>query len=148
MKHIISLKILTPEKIVYEDDVLEVVLPTVSGEIGIMPDHAPLVSIIKTGEVRITKERGGDVVPLSISGGILEVRPSSKQKDQNSEVIILASKSEFASDIDINRAEEAYERAKRAMEEKENLSDVDFARLQAVLDKELNRVTVAKKWKR
>lgn len=68
MKHIISLKILTPEKIVYEDDVLEVVLPTVSGEIGIMPDHAPLVSIIKTGEVRITKERGGDVIPLSISG--------------------------------------------------------------------------------
>lgn len=148
MKHVISLKILTPEKVVYQDDVFEVVIPTESGEVGILPDHAPLVSIIKTGEIRIKKEQGGDIVPLSIASGILEVRPSSKEKDKNSEVIILASKSEVASDIDIKRSEEAYNRAKKAMEESENLSDIDFAKLQALIDRELNRINVAKKWRR
>lgn len=148
MKNIISLKILTPEKIIYQDDVFEITLPTEAGEIGILPDHSPLVSIIKTGEIRIKKEQGGQVVPLSVASGILEVRPSSKDKDKNSEVIILASNSEFASDIDIQRAEEAFNRAKKAMEEKENMSDIDFSKLQAVIDKELNRFNVAKKWKR
>lgn len=149
MQNLISLKILSPEKIVYEDEVCEVVLPTQAGEIGVLPDHSPLVSIIKTGEVRIRKNPGAsDVVSLSISGGTLEVRPSKKSEGKKSEVIILSSGSELASDIDIARAEEAYERAKRAMEDKENLSDVDFAKFQAIMERELNRVKIAKKWKR
>lgn len=148
MKNIISLKILTPEQIIYSDEVSEVVLPTESGEIGVLPGHAPLVSIIKTGEIRIKKKDNPDTIPLSISSGILEVRPINREKDQNSEVVVLAASSEFASEIDIERAEKAYERAKRAMEEKENISDVDFAKLQAVIDRELNRVNIAKKWRR
>lgn len=148
MKNLISLKILTPEKFIYQDDVLEVSLPTESGEVSILPDHAPLVSIIKTGEIRIRKEENSDVVPLSIASGILEVRPSSKIDNKKTEIIILASNSEFASDIDIERSQQAYDRAQKAMEEKENLSDIDFAKLQAVIDKELNRINVSKKWRR
>ncbi len=148
MKNLISLKILTPEKFIYQDDVLEVSLPTESGEVSILPDHAPLVSIIKTGEIRIRKEENSDVVPLSIASGILEVRPSFKIDNKKTEIIILASTSEFASDIDIERSQQAYNRAQKAMEEKENLSDIDFAKLQAVIDKELNRINVSKKWRR
>ena len=143
----ISLKILTPEKIIYQDEVLKVNIPTESGEIGILPDHAPLVSIIKPGEIRIEK-KSNEIVSLSVDTGILEVRPSSHQNNINSEIIILASTSELASDIDIKRAEEAYERAKKAMEESDNLSDVDFARFQAMVDKELNRIKIGKKYKK
>ncbi len=143
----ISLKILTPEKIIYQDEVLKVNIPTESGEIGILPDHAPLVSIIKPGEIRIEK-KSNEIVSLSVDTGILEVRPSSHQNNINSEIIILASTSELASDIDIKRAEEAYERAKKAMEESDNLSDVDFARFQAMIDKELNRIKIGKKYKK
>lgn len=149
MQNLISLKILSPEKIVYEDDVYEVMVPTRSGEIGILPNHSPLVSIIKTGEILIKKIAGtSDIISLSISGGTLEVRPSKKSEGKKSEVIILSSGSELASEIDIARAENAYERAKRAMEEIENLSDVDFAKFQAIMERELNRVKIAKKWKR
>jgi len=144
---IISLKILTPEKIIYEDDISEIVIPTESGEIGILPNHSPLVSVIKSGEIKIYKEQG-EMISLSISTGTLEVRPSNKEKGINSEVIILASRSEMASGIDVKRAEKAYQRAQKAMEEIENISDVDFARFQAMMDKELNRVKIGKKYRR
>lgn len=147
MSNLLSLKILTAEKTVYQDDVLKVILPTESGEIGIMPDHQPLVSIIKSGEIRIEKE-DQSIIPLSISAGIVEIRPSSHQLNKKTEVIILASRSELASEIDINRAEEAYARAKKAMEDTENLSDVDFARFQALIDKELNRIKIGKKYRK
>jgi F-type H+-transporting ATPase subunit epsilon len=147
MSNLLSFKILTAEKSVYQDDVLKVILPTESGEIGIMPNHQPLVSIIKSGEIRIEKE-DQSIIPLSISAGIVEIRPSSHQLNKKTEVIILASRSELASEIDINRAEEAYARAKKAMEDTENLSDVDFARFQALIDKELNRIKIGKKYRK
>jgi F-type H+-transporting ATPase subunit epsilon len=147
MSKLMSLKILTAEKVVYEDTVQKIVLPTESGEIGILPDHTPLVSIIKTGEIKIEKE-SKNVIPLSIFSGILEVRPSSTNPKKDTEVIILASRSELATEIDIKRAEEAYERAQKAMEEADNLSDLDFAKFQALIDKELNRIKIAKKYRR
>lgn len=147
MSNLISLKILTPEKVVYEDKVKKIVVPTESGEIGVLPDHSPLVSIVKTGELKIEKE-SNNIVPFSISSGIIEIRPSSINNKKNSEVIILASRSELATEIDIERAEEAYKRAKKAMDESENLSDVDFAKFQAMLDKELNRIKIGRKYRR
>lgn len=147
MNNLISLKILTPEKTIYEDEVLKVSVNTESGEIGILPDHMPLVSLIKAGEIRIEKDKNLPVIPFSIDTGVLEVRPSNKDKNQKSEVIILASRSEIANEIDIKRAEDAYERAKIAMEETENISDIDFARFQAMMEKEFNRIKVAKKYK-
>jgi len=143
----ISLKILTAEKIVYQDEVLKVVLPTKAGEIGILPDHAPLVSIISPGEIKLTKKEN-EFISLSIDGGILEVKASIKEDNLNSEVIILASSSELATEIDISRAEAAYNRAKKAMEEGDKLSSVDFARFEALINKELNRIKIGKKYKK
>jgi len=148
MKNSISLKILTPEKIIYQDDISKLVVPTEVGEIGILPNHSPLVSIVKPGEIRIEKEGQNEPIPLSISGGIIEIRPSSVAYKTNSEIIILASRSEFASEIDIERAESAYKRAQKAMEEAHNLPDIDFAKFQAIIDKELNRIKIGKKYRR
>jgi F-type H+-transporting ATPase subunit epsilon len=148
MKNLILLKILTPERIVYQDSVKKIVIPTEDGEVGILPDHAPLVSILKSGEIRISKDTDNDIIPLTINSGTIIVRPSSIPKKIQSEVIILASRSEFASEIDIERAEKAYQRAKQAMEEPDKLSDIDFAKFQALIDKELNRIKVGKKYRK
>jgi F-type H+-transporting ATPase subunit epsilon len=88
MKNLISLKILTPEKIVYEDMVSKIDVPTEDGEIGILPNHAPLVSIIKSGEIRISKENQNEIIPLSINSGIIVVKPSSIAQKIDTEIII------------------------------------------------------------
>ena len=142
----INLKIVTPEKLVYENIVDEIYASTHSGVIGILPEHFPLVTALKPGEIRV-KEKGTEV-PMAVSGGILEVRPMQKSEDGFvTEVIILADRLEFSHEIDIKRAKEAYERAKKAMEEKENMADIDFARVQSNIEKELNRIKVATKYR-
>lgn len=149
MKNSILLKILTPEKVIYEDDsVIKIVVPTESGEIGILPNHSPLVSIVKTGEVRIEKDGQSEPILLSVNSGVIEVRPSSVLNKINSEVIILVGNSEFANEIDIARAEESYNRAKKAMLEIDNVSNVDFAKLQSIIDRELNRINIGKKYRK
>ncbi len=147
MSKVIKLKILTPESVVYQNDILEITLPTEAGELTLLPDHMPLVTIAKTGEMRL-KSVDGEILPMSISGGIVEVRGSDNVKNLETEIIILAFQAELATEIDIYRAEDAYARAVKAMEDAENEKDVDFAKFQALVDKELNRVRVAKKWRK
>lgn len=148
MKKLISLKILTSEKVVYEDEVSSVTLLTEAGEIGILPNHSPLVSIIKTGEIKVKKESQKETISLSIFSGILEVRNSSTEDKEKTEVIILASESELATKLNLEKAKESYERATEAMEDKSKLSDVDFAKFQGIIDKELNRIKIGKKYKK
>lgn len=138
-KKSIDFHIVTPERTVYSQDVLEVTVPTGTGEITILPNHIPLVSTVVTGELR-AKLMDGTVHPFAVSSGIVEVQPSSK-------VVILADRSELAAEIDLGRAQEAYERAEQAMKSAQNTADVDYARFEALMNKELNRVRVAKRWK-
>lgn len=144
---IIKLKIITPEKTVYQDDVLSIAIPTEAGEITVLPDHQPLVTIAVTGEIRIKKPDQNEVVPLAISSGIVEVRESFNPKNISTEVVILAYRAEFAFQIDIDRAKESLERAQKLLEQKEFESDVDFAKFQAMMDKEINRIEIFKKWR-
>lgn len=132
----INLMIVTPERVVYQNEVDEITASTESGVIGILPEHAPLVSIVKTGEFSVKKD--GEILPLAVAGGILEVRSGSR-------VVVLADYSEFAREIDLKRAEEAYARARELMEKKAEIEDVDFARFQSMIEKELNRVKIASK---
>lgn len=127
--------IITTERIVYQKDVTQVTLPTQAGEITVLADHIPLVSVMKTGAVRVV-EPNGDKHTLAVSGGLLEVR-------KNGEVLVLAKRSEHADDIDLERAQAAYDRAKQYLEEKRGQADADYARFQAMLDKNLNRINVA-----
>jgi F-type H+-transporting ATPase subunit epsilon len=131
--------IVATDRVIYDDHVDQITLPTESGVIGVLPNHQPLIGVVKMGEMIIKKEQAE--IPFAISGGVIEVRGGSH-------VIILADDTYHAQDINITEAEQAYERAKQAMQEKESMLDVDFARLQSVIDRELNRLNVAKKWRK
>lgn len=143
----LKLKIITPEQTVYQDEVFEVVVPTVAGEVTVLPDHMPLVSVIKTGEIRIRKEGQPEPVPFAVSKGILQVRASEREKGIETEVIVLAIRSELAGDIDIDRAKEAYELAEKAMKKASEKSPEEYEKYQKLLDKEYNRIKVAEKYK-
>lgn len=135
----INFKIVTPEGIVYQNNIYKVSIPTAAGEITVLPGHIPLVSILSAGELKITDESGEH--PIAVAGGAVEVRPEN-------EVIILADNAERAEEIDISRAEEAKKRAEEQMKQIQNVEDVDFAKLQAVMERELNRIRVGKKYRK
>ena len=134
----IKFKIVTPEKSIYENEIFQVTIPTLDGEITVLPHHIPLVSVLKAGELKF-KDKDGEH-QMAISGGFLEVRG-------NNEIVILADHAERAGDIDLDKAEEARQRAEEQMKNIKNVQDVDYARLQAVIDRELNRLRVAKKYR-
>lgn len=130
----INLKITTPERIVFEGKVDTVVLPTPMGEIGILPHHIPLVSLLSPGELRLTN--GDELTLLAVSGGFIEVQPS--------RVVVLADTAERADEIDEARADEARKRAEALAKETRTDAE-DYAMVAAKIEKELTRLRVAKK---
>lgn len=134
----LKFKIVTPEKVIYENEISQVSIPTMSGEVTILPNHIPLVSVLKAGELRI-KDKNGEH-NMAVSGGFLEVRG-------NNEIVILADHAERVDEIDITKTEEAKQRAEEQMKNIKDVQDVDYARLQAVIDRELNKIKIAKKYK-
>ncbi|MBP6925841.1 MAG: ATP synthase F1 subunit epsilon [Candidatus Pacebacteria bacterium] len=135
----LKFKIATPDRVVYENDVEQVSIPTTSGEITVHPNHISMVTVVKPGELRIIKD--GQILPHYVAGGTLEIRPDNT-------MVLLANISERAEDIDIAAAEDAYNRACEAMERKDAVSDVDFAKFQGIMERELSRMNVAKKWRK
>ena len=130
----ITFRIATPERVVYESEVDSVTCPTEMGEVTILPSHIPLVANLKAGELKTLHD--GQENYFSLSGGFLEVRP-------NNEVVILADSAEHAHEIDIARAEEARERAKKLMAE-EVRSEEEYAVTAAALERALARIRVAR----
>jgi len=136
----LELKIITPDRVVYDaTGISSVTIPTTEGYITVLPGHIPLIAPIKTGEAHLIKD--GVTLGLAVSGGVLEVR-------EGNTIVILAERGELAHDIDVARAEDAYERAKLAMQMEMNETDVDFAKFQGLMEKELNRINVGKKWRK
>lgn len=132
----IRFKIITPERIVYESEIDSVTLPTKLGVITVMAGHVPLVSLLSPGEMVIDKD--DTEYNFAVSTGFIEVRPES-------EVVVLADTAERAEDIDLRKAEAARDRAKAMLSEKQKLSEVQFAKLQAILEREMARVRVRTK---
>lgn len=130
----LHLEITTPERVIYTDDVDQIVLPTPQGEIGILPHHIPLMSLLIAGEIRVVK--GAETVVLAVSGGFIEVQPE--------RVVVLADTAERAEEIDEQRAEEARKRAESLLKEK-RVDQEEFASLAAKMEKELARLKVVKK---
>ena len=135
----LQLIITTPLRTVYDSQVDQLTVTTSEGEITIHPGHVPLVSTLEIGQVMVKKD--GIEIYHAIDGGILEVR-------HNNHVIILSDRSENADDIDLARAKEALERAQQFMEGKHHEEDVDFAKLERDIARELNRVKVSQKGSR
>ena len=129
----IKLDVVTAEQVVYSDEVDAVIAPGVEGQLGILPHHAPLMTILEPGELLIRK--GGGEFYLAISGGFLEVRPD--------RVIVLADAAERSEQIDQARAEEAIRRAQQRIRERP--PDVDLARAEAGLRRALVRLKVAER---
>jgi len=130
----IRLDIVTAERSVYAEDVDMVIAPGVEGQLGILPHHAPLMTTLQAGELRVKRE--GEEVSLAISGGFLEVRPD--------RVVVLADAAERAGEIDVARAEEAKRRAQELLSER-RAPGIDEARVEASLHRALARIKVAEK---
>jgi len=128
------LDVVTPECMVCSCEVDAVIAPGVEGQLGILPHHAPLITMLQAGELRVRK--GGEESCIAIYGGFLEVRPD--------RVIILADAAERAEEIDIARAEEAKRRAEQQMTSRA-LSEVDRAQAEAALRRLLVQLKVAER---
>lgn len=136
----LHLKIVTPAGVVYEDmEVDSITLPTKAGIITIKDDHVPLVTVVTNGEINVTKE--GSTIDLAVSKGVLEIK-------RDSVINILADTAERAEEIDIERAQEARKRAEEYMKSKDAIADVEFAMLQAKIEKELARINLARRYRR
>lgn len=129
----LHLEVVTAERLVYTDDVDMVVAPGAEGFLGILPRHAPLMSVLNIGELRIKK--GAEETELAIGGGFLEVL--------NDRVTVLADSAERADEIDIARAEEAHQRAQRVLSERRDTESANA--LEATMRRAQVRLKVARR---
>ncbi len=129
------LKIIAPERIFYDDDVNMVELNTSEGEIGILPEHIPLTTIVAPGILKISKD--GEKKEAALLDGFVEIQKTS--------VTILAEACEWPDEIDANRAMEARVRAERRI--KSGKSEINLIRAELALKKSLIRLGLAEKYK-
>ncbi|BAC14930.1 F0F1 ATP synthase subunit epsilon [Oceanobacillus iheyensis] len=128
----LEVSVVTPGGPVLEESFEMVVCKAETGEIGILPGHIPLVSPLQISAVRLKK--GNDTKYLAISGGFMEVQPE--------KVTILAQSAETASDINVQRAKEAKDRAERRLQAKKD--NIDKTRAELALKRAINRLDVGK----
>ena len=129
----IRLEIVTAERAVYSQDVSLVVAPGVEGELGILPHHAPLLTVIKPGELRVVRD--GEESYIAVSGGFMEV--------MGDKITILADTAERAEEIDVQRAEEALKQAQERVASRP--ADVDLEQALATLRRSQARLRVARR---
>jgi len=129
----LTVSVVTPDGSVLEDDYEMLSCKSENGELGILPGHIPLVAPLTINAVRMKRDNDEDLV--AVNGGFLEVRPD--------KVTILAQSAEKASDIDVERAEKAKDRATQLLES--NNPDIDVMRAKLALNRAINRINVAKK---
>lgn len=128
------LEIVTPERLAYSDTVDAVTLPGIEGELGVLPHHAPLVTMLGLGELRIRK--AGETETFAIAGGFLQVRPD--------KVVVMAEMADMAAEIDLEKAQEARREAERALEVGFH-EGADLAAARAALQVALLRQRVAER---
>ncbi len=131
------LEIVTPERQVFSEQVDSVACPGVEGELGVLPHHAPLLTTLGVGELRI--RRGGEEEYFAIAGGFLQVRPD--------KVVVMAETADMASEIDLEKATEARREAERALAEGFD-EPADLARARAALQRALLHIRVAQRHRR
>jgi F-type H+-transporting ATPase subunit epsilon len=132
----VLVEVVTPERVVYSGEARIVVAKGIEGDLGILPNHMPLVTPLKTAPVQVKKAAEGGEDLIAVSGGFMEVR---KEK-----ITILAEAAELPEDIDVNRAIAAKERAERRLAES-GKEGADFKLAQLALQRALVRIQVAKK---
>lgn len=133
----LRVEVVTGEReVLVADDVDLVVAPGIEGELGILPRHAPLITTLVPGELRIKK--GTSETVFALGGGFLEAGPT--------RVMVLADSAEHAEEIDIARAQEARHRAEALLTARR--SDVDLGAVQAAMRRSTVRLRVAQRRRR
>lgn len=133
MADTLQLELVTPDKLLVSEAVAEVTIPAISGYLGVLPGHAPLLSELGVGEVSYRGAQG--VFHLAVAWGFAEVLPD--------RVTILAETAERPADIDVARAQQARERAQAAI--KSGGADLDYHTVSCDLKKAETRLEVAQK---
>jgi F-type H+-transporting ATPase subunit epsilon len=131
----LNLEIITPEKLVFKDQIESVTIPGTIGSFQILKNHAPLISSFEIGLIKIKKNSADSF--YTTSGGTVEVN--------DNKVLVLADSIENVDEINADRAKEAMERAEERLKRK-NEADVDEARAKAALERALNRINAVKKY--
>ena len=132
----LKFEMVTAERMVYSDDVDVVIAPGVEGQLGILPNHASLLTMLQPGELVVRKE--GEETEMFVSGGFLEV--------MQNRVTLLADVAERAEEIDVARAEEAKRRAEEQI--KQAPPEMDLAVAEAALRRALARIKIAERRKK
>jgi len=128
-------EIVSQDRRVFSGDVDMVIAPGADGVMGILPDHMPLLSTLKVGELKV--RRGADEEVYAVSGGVIEVRPDG--------VTVLADAAERADEIDVARAEEARRRAEAELAAAPAMTAAAVLAAQAALRRSNLRLTVARR---
>ena len=129
-----NLQIITPEKVIYDGEIDELIVPTVTGEIAILPHHVNLLTQVMPGEMTI--KSSGKEQHLAITGGFLQIT--------NDTISLLADYAVRSEEIDAKKALEAQERAEKKLKEAgENLNEREFALIQGDLRKAITELKVA-----
>ena len=129
----LHLKIVTPEKMIFDEEVNMVTLPSSEGQLGILPHHANLMAKLVPGELRIKKGDKTDI--LAVGGGFLQMADNT--------LTIMTDLATLEKDIDERAVEEAKKRAEQALEQK--LSDEEYAETLAVLEKSLAQLRIKRR---
>jgi F-type H+-transporting ATPase subunit epsilon len=132
MANTFQLEIVTPSRLLVKDAAEEAQIPGVTGYLGILPGHAPLITELGVGE--ITYKASGAIHTLSVAWGFMEVLPD--------KVTILAEAAERPHEIDVERAQKAKDRAEQRL--KSNDVEVDYTRAEDALQRAETRLNVAK----
>ena len=132
-----KLSIVTPEKIFYEGNVGSLIIPGSEGYLGVLTDHAPLITATVPGKV-MCRDSEGQELTMAVSFGFFEVSAN--------HATLLVDAVEFASEIDVERAQRAMERARRRMADE--AGKIDLIRARRALDRAFNRIKVAKESQR
>lgn len=133
----IKLELFTPKgEIFNSDQVKSVTLPSTSGVISIYDNHQPLISLLSYGEIHIEKSNGESEY-IFITSGVIRV-------DRESRVSIMADTSEFSSEIDLDAAILAKQRAEEVLKSSDDLSEFEFTKLQTDIERELTKIELGR----
>lgn len=135
----IKFEIVTPEQVVLKEAVIRATIPTTSGELTILPDHIPLVSVLQAGVIEVEKDNG-EIEVMVVSGGFLEV--------QSDKIIILADYAERAASFDEEVIRSAQVKAEKAKLDAKNIDDVEFTDISARLEVELLKNKALSRWRK
>jgi F-type H+-transporting ATPase subunit epsilon len=131
---LLEVEVYTPSKAVYENKAVSVTVPGTQGSFQILYNHAPILSSLEIGRVKI-EEEAGEKLDFATSGGTVEV--------QNNKVLLLVESFESSEDIDVKRAEQAKKRAQQRLKKESGEEDLDLMRAEIALKRAINRLKIS-----